>query len=84
MPHARAAAADQAGPGRGRMRGLGQGREPWRGEADRQAGGRRASGRAGVARFCHLIHIIMEVSLLDGVGELIALVIVSPTPEFLH
>ena len=45
---------------------------------------RQVSGRAGVARFCHLIHIIMGVSLIDGGGELIAQVTVSPTPEFLR
>ena len=34
-------------------------------------------GEAGVARFCHLIHIITGVSLLYGGGELIAPVTVS-------
>jgi len=37
-----------------------------------------------VARFCHLIHIIMGVSLLDGGGELIAPVTVSPCLRLLN
>ena len=41
------------------------------------ATGRAMGGRAGVAMFCHLIHIIMGVSLLDGGDELIAPVTVS-------
>ena len=47
------------------------------GVAWQAGGGRRASERAGVARFCHLIHIAMGVSLLYGGGELIAPVTVS-------
>ena len=53
-------------------------------EAVGVAGGQRASGRAGVARFCHLIYIITRVSLLDGGGKLITPVTVSPTPEILR
>jgi hypothetical protein len=52
-----------------RRRRLGRGR----GDAGRQA----VSGRAGVARFCHLIHIITGVSLIYGGGKLIAPVTVS-------
>ena len=37
-----------------------------------------AGRRAGVARFCHLFHIITGVSLLYGGGELITPVTVSP------
>ena len=50
----------------------------------RQTGGRRESGRAGVARFCHLIHIIMGISVLDGGGELITPVTVSPCPRLMN
>ena len=50
--------------------------EPWAW----QAGGERT----GVARFCHLIHIIMGVSLLDGGGELIAPITVSPCLRLLN
>ena len=68
MPHvcARAAAAiGWAGSGRGRAMAR-------RCKAGKQAGGERA----GVAMFCHLIHIITGVTLFDGGGELIASVTV--------
>jgi hypothetical protein len=41
------------------------------------AAGRAGPGRTGVARFCHLIHIITGVSLFYGGGELIAPITVS-------
>ena len=74
MPHARArAAAGWAGAvGVGVGVGRGRGRGRGRGEAGRQAGGQRA----GMARFCHLIHIITGVSLLYDGGGLIAPVMV--------
>ena len=59
-------------PGRAMGMGMGAGM----GKA-RQASGRAASEWAAMARFCHLIHITMGVSLHDGEGELIAPVTVS-------
>ena len=50
---------------------------PWAWAWAWQAGRRRASGQAGVARFCHLILIITGVSLFYGGDELIASVTVS-------
>jgi hypothetical protein len=71
VPHARAR--------RRRRRRLGQahGCGRGRGQGEARRGRQAASGWAGVARFCHLIHIITGISLFYGGGELIATVTIS-------